>query len=204
MVASWKKHLSTINQIRSGVIRGLAFGLIPHLFCILFIIFSIIGATIATTFTQKILLMPNLFPALVIISIVFATIASIFHLRIGECKCDEEVKGRKRFVLAMFVATLIANVTMMYVIFPAIAKTRNNNITIESSLSVITVKVAIPCTGHAPLIINEIGTLPGIVRVDFDSPDIFQITYDPQTANIDQIVALNVFETFQIAKIIKT
>ena len=54
-----------------GLLWGLFYGLVPHTFCILFIVFSIVGATVATSFVRQVMFIPYLFQLIVALSLVF-------------------------------------------------------------------------------------------------------------------------------------
>lgn len=64
-----------------GGIKGILYGLLPHTFCIAFVVASIIGATAATAFFKKFLLLPYFFEILVGLSLVFATLSAVFYLK---------------------------------------------------------------------------------------------------------------------------
>ena len=83
------------------------------------------------------------------------------------------------------------------VIFPIAA-----NMTIASptgafagDLSEITLKVDIPCPGHAPLISEELKTISGVKLIKFRFPNYFDVSYESSTSQ-KEILSLDVFDTY--------
>jgi len=72
---------SSARQEKRGFWQGLLLGLAPHSFCILFILFSIAGATAGASLMKKFLILPYFFPILIALSLVFATLSASFYLR---------------------------------------------------------------------------------------------------------------------------
>jgi len=69
----------------------------------------------------------------------------------------------------------------------------------EASVSTVastTLAVEIPCSGHAPLISGELKGVPGVQKVTFRAPNLFDVTYDSGQTSLDQIVALDVFQAY--------
>src|SRR4030042_1916052 len=64
-----------------GFLAGILYGLTPHLFCIAFIVFTVLGTTTATGLLKPLMLNRYFFYFLVALSLVFATISGIFYLR---------------------------------------------------------------------------------------------------------------------------
>ncbi|PJC77533.1 hypothetical protein CO010_00305 [Candidatus Shapirobacteria bacterium CG_4_8_14_3_um_filter_39_11] len=46
------------SGVNKGIFQGLFYGILPHSFCIAFIIFTVIGSTVAVGFFRKFLLTP--------------------------------------------------------------------------------------------------------------------------------------------------
>lgn len=65
----------------SGWLSGLLAGILPHTFCLGFLLFSLLGATLATTFFRRMLLIPSFFPILVALSFIFATVSAIVYFQ---------------------------------------------------------------------------------------------------------------------------
>jgi copper chaperone CopZ len=58
-------------------------------------------------------------------------------------------------------------------------------------------KVKIPCPGHAPLISEELKTIDGVGNVRFSFPNVFDVEYDSSKTTEEEILALEVFETYK-------
>ena len=199
---------SAKNKKSKGVLSGVLFGLIPHSFCIAFALFSIIGAVAATTFLKKFLLIPHLFPFLIIISFLLATISSVIYLKRNECLCASGIKNKWKYISVLYCSTILVNLLMFFVVLPALAnvniqKTTNGNQMTQkvlgqsNSLSNLSINVDIPCSGHASLIIDEIKKNSDVQSVKFDLPSTFEIKYDPTKTTPEKIVALEIFKTYK-------
>ena len=57
-------------------------------------------------------------------------------------------------------------------------------------------RVQIPCSGHAPLIIGELRNVAGVQSTKYDSPDLFRVSYDKTVTSVDKILAQEVFQSF--------
>jgi len=66
----------------------------------------------------------------------------------------------------------------------------------------ITLRVDIPCPGHAPLITSELRTIEGVEDVQYRFPNKFVVNYNSQITSKDQILALDVFNTYKALIII--
>lgn len=184
---------------REGIFAGILWGIFPHSFCIAFILFSIIGATTATIFFEKLLLIKNLFYFLVLVSLVFATISIVIYLKKCECLCVSGVKRKWKYISTMYFTTILINLSLFFIIFPVLAnmngKTENSEI---ENISKLSINVEIPCSGHAPLVIEEIKKSGGIQSVKYNLPDNFEIRYDAQKNSLEKIIALEIFKTFKV------
>jgi copper chaperone CopZ len=57
--------------------------------------------------------------------------------------------------------------------------------------------VDIPCSGHAPLISDELKKIDGVSSVQFSLPNVFDVKYDSSKASKQQILSLEVFKTYK-------
>lgn len=73
----------------------------------------------------------------------------------------------------------------------------NNQLTNADELSTIRLKVGIPCPGHASLISQELKSLSGIKTVKFSFPNLFDVTYNPTMLSKEDILSLDVFNTYK-------
>ena len=181
-----------------GFLSGLVYGLVPHTFCILFILFSVLGATAGIGIMGKFLIIPYFFQTLVVLSLAMATLSAGIYLKKLNMLSFAGVKIKWKYLTLMYSATLIINILMFFVVFPAVANFNNTNPGIyASNLSSGTLKVQIPCSGHAPLIISEIKKENGVGSVSFKMPDIFEVKYNSEITSLNKIASLNIFKTFK-------
>jgi len=190
------------NNYKKGFWSGLMYGSIPHLFCIAFLLFSIIGATTATTFAKKMLLIPNFFLFLIGSSFLSATISATIYLKKIGGITPQKIKTKWKYLSILYGSTITMNILMIQVIFPAsmnIEPAYASNISVKEEL--LKIKADIPCSGHAPLIMDELKKDPGILNVQFQMPNIFLIRYNPEMTSLQKISELEIFNTFQLTLI---
>lgn len=184
---------------KAGLLTGILYGILPHTFCIAFIIFSIIGATTASLFFKKILLIPYLFNLLIGMSLVFATISAVIYLKRNNFLSLVGMKKKWKYLLVLYTLTISVNWLFFNFIFPATANFNQNKQGVVSNIetSSITIKVAIPCPGHAPLISDELKKVEGVLSIRFNTPDLFNISYNTNQPVADKILTLDVFNTYK-------
>jgi hypothetical protein len=108
------------------------------------------------------------------------------------------IKTKWKYLTIMFSSVILVNLFMFFVVFPAFANSNNQTPEIVSSnLTMGTLAVDIPCSGHAPLIIYEVKKVIGVNSVWYKSPNIFEITYNPNVTSISQIASLEIFKRFK-------
>ena len=178
--------------------QGILYGLIPHIGCIAFIIGSILGVTVLMNFFKPVLMNRYFFHALIGISLGFATLSSILYLRKNKMLSWPGIKKKKRYLGVMYGSTVGINLLLFMVIFPLLA-----NISMASPTggviigdSSLTLKVDIPCPGHAPLISNELRTISGVSEARFSFPNYFAVKYDSQKTSKNKILSLEIFKTY--------
>jgi len=210
-----------------GFLKGLLYGLAPHTFCILFILFSVFGATTAITLLKPLLLNPYFFYILIAISLIFATFSAVFYFKqqgfINLSRISDGLEisflpsGLKRkwkYLLTLYGTTISVNLLFFMVIFPKVANL-NLNPTSQTAalvektnpirnlnsngagLSSITLKVDIPCPGHAPLITTELKKIDGVEEVKFSFPNLFDVKYNFLKTSKEKILSLEVFNTYK-------
>lgn len=210
---------------KQGFWIGLVYGLVPHIGCIAFIVFTVLGVTTATTFFKPLLMNRYFFHILVGLSIVFATISAIFYFKkqgfIVLSKTGDGLElsfirgGLKRkwkYLLTLYGTTVGINLVLFMVIFPVVANLdsgvpltaaisaafgRGEELTLSESGSLVTLKVDIPCPGHAPLIIGELKTISGVEAVKFKFPNSFDVGYNSEKTSKEQMLSLDVFKTYK-------
>ena len=197
-----KDSLSPEKEQAKGFWSGLLYGLIPHSFCIAFIILSIVGATTATVFVGKILLIPYLFQILITISLVFATLSAVIYLKRLNLLSLTGIKKKWRYLSTLYGATVLINLLFFLVVFPNLAninfnKNQPNVLAQKTSFSSLILAVDIPCPGHAPLISGEMRKLPGIQGIVFKFPNLFEVQYDANLITPQEILGLEIFKTYK-------
>lgn len=108
-----------ISKENRGIVQGILFGILPHTFCILFVVFSVIGATSGSIFLRRFLVVPYLFQILVIISLIFATISAAFYLRRIGYLSLLGIKKKWKYLSIMYSVTLAINLLLFFIIIPA-------------------------------------------------------------------------------------
>jgi hypothetical protein len=197
-----------------GFLMGLLYGLVPHTFCILFIVLSVIGATAATSLVKRVLYVPYFFQLLVVLSVAFATLSAILYLRRNGLLSWRGAGRKWRYLTIMYTTTIAINLLFFRVIFPAVANldlgdkslaapVLAQEVTAASdspSLGVtksVTLEVDIPCSGHAPLIIDELKKVQGISEITYRQPNLFEVSYLPDQVDLEKILAQEVFVSFK-------
>lgn len=185
-----------INSFWSGLILGL----LPHSFCIAFIVLTVIGATALTGLVRNFFLIPYFFQFLVVFSLFLATVSTIIYLRRNQICSWAGAKRKWRYLLILYGTTLSVNLVMFMIILPRVV---NFNLDSPRVLSQNTqesnfvLAVDIPCSGHAALIIDELKKVNGVQDVFFTSPNHFSINYDPKLVTSDQLLGIEIFKTFK-------
>lgn len=183
--------------------NGLLYGLLPHTFCLAFLIFSILGATTLTAFFRRWLLTPYFFPLLIFLSLLFATLSSVFYLKKNQLLSLEGIKKKTSYLLLLYFSIISVNLLFFLVIFPLTANlnSKKSEKVLGQKTSSVILKVEIPCSGHAPLIIDEMNKVEGITSTIFILPNLFEISYDSQKISLTEILSLEIFKNFK-AKIV--
>ncbi len=179
--------------------QALAYGLIPHIGCIGFIIASVIGATVAMSIFRPLLMNRYIFHFLILISIGFATVSSVIYLRKNKLLSIKGIKRKKGYLFTMYGITVGINLVLFFFVFPMLANLSPTGALVgvaDSDLSTLNMKVDIPCPGHAPLITSELKTLPGIAFVKFSFPENFEVKYDERITTKTEMLSLEVFEEY--------
>lgn len=186
----------TYNKTK-GLIKGILFGAIPHAGCIAFILFSVIGLTFAASLFKPLLAKAYFFYAMILLSFIFASISAFFYLKKqGGIKTAKHHKG---YLSILFGTTIIIGLIMYFIVFPMIAEVSasTGKVILTEDSKIINLKVNTPCEGHAPLITDELKKINGVKNIEFNSPNIFKVSYDPSKTNKDQILNLNIFKEYK-------
>lgn len=199
-----EKSCCAAPKNKKGILSGILFGILPHFFCIFFALFSIIGAVTITGFLKKFLLIPHFFTFLIIISLILATVSSVIYLRRNSCLCPFGIKNKWKYLTTVYSVTILINLLMFYIVIPTLANANfqkasavQKELSQNNNLSELSLDVQIPCSGHAPLIIDEIKKNCDVQSVTFSTPNTFDIKYDPQKTTPEKIAALDIFKTYK-------
>jgi hypothetical protein len=188
-----------------GFWRGLVFGLIPHTFCILFVVFTLLGSVFGATVAKKFLMIPHFFLFLVILSLLFATLSAWLYLRSHRCCSTKGIQNNWKYLTILYGTTLFINIIFIYYIFPTVTvattNMKNSNIAINQVANTMAIKVDIPCSGHGPLIVDEIKKVNGVTGINYEPLNTFTINYDPSLTNETAILSLEIFKTYKATKI---
>ena len=161
-----------------GILKGVLYGILPHSFCIGFIVFSAIGSITVTSVFKNIIITPHFLDILLIFSISMATFSAIIYLKRCNCLNKHGMINKWKYLTILYGTTIFINFLMFSYVLPALANINSPNTNIVSARSSeLSLKVSIPCTGHAPLIIDELKKCKGIESIKFESPDVFKIKY---------------------------
>lgn len=192
------------------MLSGIMLGIVPHSVCIAFIVFSAIGATVAVGFMRDLLLLPYLFPLLVLISLAFASVSAVLYLRRRGDMSWAGVGRRRGYLATLYATTVGVNLLLFMVVLPLAANLDAGGGTAYAAKAAesqgqeqvaagasVRLQVDIPCPGHAPLIMGELRTLRGIERVSYVFPNSFDVAYDESSLALGDIVSLEVFETYK-------
>jgi len=186
------------NNTKKGLKAGLIAGIAPHTFCILFIVFSVLGATGATAITKKLLILqgsPLLFIAL---SLLFTTLFAAVYLHKTNNLSPVKIKTKWKYLSVIYTTTLGTSLAMIFIFFPLATNLQPQYAQGQENQVTEKFVVDIPCTGHAPLIISEIRQLAGVQNVRFLSPDTFSVTFDPLRTSVEKISSLEIFREFKL------
>jgi len=181
-------------------LMGIAYGIIPHIGCILFIVAAVLGATVLMQFFRPLLMHRYIFHYLILISIGFATLASFLYLRKNKLLSWKGIKKKRGYLTIMYGTTVGINLILFMFIFPFLANITGGVVGAEG-FSSMEIKVNIPCPGHAPLIASELKTIGGVEGSDYSFPNNFLVYYDSSLTSEKEILSLEVFEEYP-AKII--
>lgn len=187
-----KSCCSARKNNNRGLVEGLLYGLVPHSACIAFVLFSILGATSVSSLFKPLLASSSFFYGLIVLSFLFATLSAIFYLKRNSRLYLQGFFISWKYLAVLYGSSIFVNILLFTVVFPLSA---NIGYSANSSidLSKLIIKVDIPCTGHAPLIINELKTIIGVKDVYFTSPNIFEIDYSSQETSKDELLNSEIF-----------
>ncbi len=174
--------------------KGILFGLIPHVGCILFIIVSILGTTVLMQYFKPLLMNRNIFYYLILVSIGFASVSSFFYLRKNDALSFEGIRKKKGYLFSMYGFSVGVNVLLFFFVFPFLSNFVSASVEDSSGLRVMNLEVDIPCPGHAPLISSEVSGVNGVKGVEYSFPNKFEVFYEAGVR--EDVLGLDVFEEY--------
>jgi hypothetical protein len=197
-----KEKNSCCNPVikrNDGIKEGIIYAIIPHTFCILFIIFSLVGSVAGMVFIKGFLANKNFFFILFAISLAFACLSAILYLRRKKEVSFEGVKNNWKYLSILFGTIIVVNFLFFFYIFPSMANINSENVDKASlsQMSFVEIRVDIPCSGHAPLITDEIKKVAGVKFVQYKNPNLFNVYYDQSLASKEKIMSLDIFNNFK-------
>jgi hypothetical protein len=213
-----KENHNNNNNNKTSVKQGILYGLMPHAGCIAFIAASVLGATAAVELFKPLLMNAWFFYALIAMSFIFATISAVLYLRKNGLLSKAGALRKKGYLATMYGTTIGINLALFLLVFPMLANLNTGVLAntqapataqaelasgtaaatpVAPAFSTIKLQVEIPCSGHAPLISGELKKIDGVSGVRFDSPNYFEVAFDPLKTSEQKILALEVFQTYK-------
>jgi uncharacterized membrane protein YeaQ/YmgE (transglycosylase-associated protein family) len=184
------------NNVKGrGFLAGLLYGLLPHTFCIVFIILTIVGASAATAFLKPLLLNRYFFYLLIGLSLVLATLSAAIYLKRIKSLSFQGAKAKWKYLLTLYGTTLAVNLLLFMVIFPMVANFKPSQPS-DSLQPGLVLKVDIPCPGHSLLITDGLKKIQGVSNVKFRFPNFFDVSYDQEKNSQADILSLDIFKTY--------
>lgn len=184
---------------------GLLLGLLPHSFCIAFIILSILGATTATTLLRPLMLNRYFFSLLVLITILLATVSALIYLQRRRSLSWAGVKRSWRYLTILYATMIGVNLLLFMVVFPLTANLnfsgRSRAQVLGQTLAATTLQVALPCPGHALLVSGELAKVPGVIDVKYRLPNYFDVTYLPEKTSVVALLDQEIFKSFKAEEV---
>ena len=178
-----------------GIKAGLILGIIPHSGCIAIILFALLGVTAANTFFIKFLSYKYYIPSLFVTSFFIASVAAFFYTRRFP---DRRIKSHWKYLAVLYSSIIIINLLMIYIIFPYATNLSSSGNVISNleNTKILKLSFEIPCLGHAPLVISELQKVNGITSVKYLSEKSFEILYNPEEINKEQILEQDICKEF--------
>jgi hypothetical protein len=183
----------------SGLKEGIIYAIAPHTFCILFIVFSLFGSIIGMSFIKGFLINKNSFYIIFIASIFFAILSAFLYLKRCGLLSLSGIRRKWKYLSILFGTIIIVNSLFFFYIFPALANVNAPRVSIEEAkqLSYLELNVSLPCSGHAPLVIDELKKINGIRSVEYVEPSTFKIYYDSSLVSEQTITLDKIFTEFK-------
>ena len=187
-----------------GLSKGILYGLIPHVGCLLFLVFTVLGVTALSALFKPLLLNRYFFYLLIVFSFILATISAMIYLNKNGFLSVSGVKKKWKYLFTLYGTTIAVNSLLFSVIFPYAANLNFNSpagsatiVISQGAVKKLILEVDIPCSGHAPLVIDELRKIPGIEDIKFRPPNIFDVHFNPLIISEEEIISLEIFKSFK-------
>lgn len=191
--------LNTQKKKQNNTLKAMVYGLVPHIGCIGFIVGSVLGVSVLMQFFRPLLMSRYFFYGLVALSLGFATVSVVLYLRNNELLSVKGLQRKWKYVSITYSSTLGVNLALFLIVFPMLANVSASSGSDQisfGSIDSIILKVDIPCSGHAPLISEELKTINGIQEVKYSTPNVFAVKYDSGRTSKTEILKLTVFKEY--------
>ena len=191
--------LNSKKKKSNNILKALAYGIIPHIGCIGFIVGSVLGVSLLMRFFRPLLMNRYFFYGLVAVSLGFATISVLLYLKNNELLSIKGLQRKWKYVSITYGSTVGINLTLFLIVFPMLANvsaSTGRDQTTVGTVEFITLKVNIPCSGHAPLISEELKSINGVQEVKYSTPNTFAVKYDSGRTTKTEILNLTVFREY--------
>ncbi|MBI4896428.1 MAG: hypothetical protein HY832_02670 [Candidatus Aenigmarchaeota archaeon] len=183
------------NREKSGLLRGLLFGLVPHAGCIAFIALSVLGVATGAALFRPLLLNSSFFYGMIAFSLIVATLSAYLYLKKNGCACRARARREWKYLSVLYGTTIAVNVLLFTLIFPALANANTGMMSAARGDKLFQLEVDILCPGHAPLVTEELKRIDGIVEITYTAPNIFHVLCDSRVTR-EQILSLDIFRSF--------
>jgi len=87
--------------------------------------------------------------------------------------------------LTLFAAVVGINLLLYLVVFPLLTNLKalrlsKGEVMVSGQTGLVTkiLKVEIPCSGHAPLVVDELQRIEGVREIRFRLPNFFEVSFD--------------------------
>jgi hypothetical protein len=185
----------------TSLLQGILYGILPHTFCIAFVLFSIIGSVAVTAIFKNLLMIPYFFTFLIITSFVFATFSAFIYLKKTDCLCFSGVKKKWKYLSVLYTTMILVNLSLFIFVFPALANINSGDVLDKEKYNAnLSISVEIPCSGHASLVIDELKKNDGVGQVLFKMPNIFDLQYNPAKTSPEKILLSEIFGTYKATR----
>ncbi|MDY1591389.1 MAG: cation transporter [Methanofastidiosum sp.] len=191
--------LNSKKKKSNNILKALAYGIIPHIGCIGFIVGSVLGVSLLMRFFRPLLMNRYFFYGLVAVSLGFATISVLLYLKNNELLSIKGLQRKWKYVSITYGSTVGINLTLFLIVFPMLANvsaSSGGDQATVGTVEFITLKVNIPCSGHAPLISEELKSINGVQEVKYSTPNTFAVKYDSGRTTKTEILNLTVFREY--------